>query len=57
MANCVAHCVGIILSGLQYRFSSCNGCDIDIYHEDADVWLKCWDSEYIDLACDMEMYL
>ena len=57
MANCVAHCVGIILSDLQYRFSSCSGCDIDIYHEDGDVWLKCWDREYIDLACDMEMYL
>ena len=32
MANCVARCVGIALSGLQYRFLSCRGSDVDIDH-------------------------
>ena len=32
MANCVARYVGIILSGLQYRFVSCRGGNVDINH-------------------------
>ena len=37
MANSVAHCVGIILSGLQYRFSSYGGGDVDTDHDDGDL--------------------
>ena len=37
MANCVTCCVGIILSGLQYRFLSCRGSDVDINHDDGDL--------------------
>ena len=37
MANCVVCCVGIILSGLQYRFSSCRGSDVDINHDEGDL--------------------
>ena len=51
MANCVARSVDIILSGLQYRFSSCMGGDVDIDHDDGVEVLN------INLACDMEMYL
>ena len=37
MADCVACCISIILSGLQYRFSSCRGGDEDINHDDVDL--------------------
>ena len=37
MANCVACCVGIILLGLQYIFSSYRGGDEDINHDDGDL--------------------
>ena len=37
MANCVAHSVGIILSGLQYLFLSCRDDNEDINHDDGDL--------------------
>ena len=37
MANCAACCVGIILSGLQYRFLSCKGSNVDVNHDDGDL--------------------
>ena len=37
MANCVARCVGIILSDLQYRFSSYRGGDVDMDDDDSDL--------------------
>ena len=57
MANWVICCVGIILSGLHYRFSSCRGVDKDINHDDSDLWLNCWSGVNINLARDVEMYL
>ena len=37
MVNCVACCVGIILSGLQYRFSSFRGGDVEIDHDNGNL--------------------
>ena len=37
MVNCVACCVGIILSGLQYRFSSFRDGDVEIDHDNGDL--------------------
>ena len=37
VANHMACCVGIISSGLQYRFSSSKDGDIDIDHNDGDL--------------------
>ena len=45
MANCVARCVDLMLSGLQYRFSHCRGDDVGINHYNGNLLLKCW-SEY-----------
>ena len=56
MVNCVACYVGIILSGLQYRFSSFRDGDVEIDHDNGDLWLKCW-SEHLYVAHDVEIYL
>ena len=37
MAKCVAYCVGIVLSGLQYRYLLCRGGDEDIDHNNGDL--------------------
>ena len=45
MANCMARYLGLMLSGLQYRFSPCRGDGVGINHYNGNLWLKCW-SEY-----------
>ena len=57
IANCLACCVGIILSGLQYRFWSCRDGGEDIDHDNGNLWLNRSVGVNINLACDVEMYL
>ena len=52
IANWVAICVEIILSGFQYKFSSCRGGDENINYDNGDPWFKCWSESRSSRWCE-----